>query len=204
MWVLRRIISPDGRLIADGDARDFWLVLWSNRAVIILHGRVFTQDVDDFHALGHATKRSIMTIKIVVVFLHDKELRARRIELIRAGHRNGAALVLQGINDAILDKFTFDSLGRATRAIALRVSTLHHKAIDDAVEGQAIVEARLREVAKIRNADGGFVGIQFELNLSLTSNLYCCVMRTLGIDIIGSWCVLPRLALGCVLRGAGA
>ena len=66
----------------------------------------------------------------------------------------------QVIFHAVGGEFTLDRLVRAAHAGALGVAALDHEAVDDAVEGQAVIEALFCQLQEVINRDGGGVAVQ--------------------------------------------
>ena len=57
-------------------------------------------------------------------------------------------------------EFALDRLIRAAHAGALGVSALDHEAVDDAVEGQAVIEALFCQLQEVFDRDRGGVAVQ--------------------------------------------
>ena len=57
-------------------------------------------------------------------------------------------------------EFALDRLIRAAHAGALGVSALDHEAVDDAVEGQAVIETLFCQLQEVINRDRGGVAVQ--------------------------------------------
>ena len=109
-------------------------------------------------------KCSILAIQMRSILVHDEELAAGRVGVHSAGHADHAAGVLDGVVHAVLQELALDVPAGAAHAGALRVAALNHKAGDNAVEGQAVVEALLDELLKVLAGDGCCGSIQFNVN----------------------------------------
>ena len=94
----------------------------------------------------------------------NKELGTAAVILIAAGHGEHALDMADGILDAVIRKLAFDRLSGAAEAVALGIAALDHEAVNDAVEGQAVVEALIRQLHKIFHGDGGYALVEFQLD----------------------------------------
>ena len=92
----------------------------------------------------------------VQVFLEGNAVVIRK-SAARARHGDGALYVLDARVDAVIEKLALNVLFRAARAIALGVAALDHEALDDAVEGEAVIKAVVHKLFKVCNGDGCFV-----------------------------------------------
>ena len=66
--------------------------------------------------------------------------------------------VLQGIEHAVLGKFSFNAVAGASHSGALRASALDHKAADYPVENQTVVKAFLNQADKLLTEMGAISG----------------------------------------------
>ena len=110
------------------------------------------------------------------ILMHDEELAARAV--VRAALScpgDNAAGVLQLVIKAVCRKFALDAVAGAAGAVAIGVAALDHKAGDDAVEGEAVVEALTGEVAEIANALGREIGVELKLDNSAVLHGDGCV-----------------------------
>ena len=87
--------------------------------------------------------------------MDDKELGAGAVEGLCPGHGDGAPGVGQRILDAIGGELAGDGLIAAAGAVAVGVAALHHEAFHDAVEGQAVIKAILRQSDKVLHSHRG-------------------------------------------------
>ena len=124
--------------------------------------------------------------------MHDEELAAGRVGIHRAGHADDAAGVLDGVGNAVLQEFALDVPAGAAHAGALRVAALNHKARDDAVEGQAVVEALLDELLKVLAGDGGCAVVQ--LKVDGLAVLHGDTNHTMVSFSVGRFCVSGSLS----------
>ena len=72
--------------------------------------------------------------------------------------------MLKRVVHAVGGKLTLDVPAGATGAVAQRAAALDHKAGDDAVEGQAVVEALTDQLLEILTGDGGSFLVQLDVD----------------------------------------
>jgi len=96
--------------------------------------------------------------------MHDEELAAGAVGVHAAGHADDAAGVLDGVVDAVGSKLALDVPAGAADAVAQRAAALDHKAGDDAVEGQTVVEALTDQLLEILTGDGGSFLVQLDVD----------------------------------------
>ena len=125
--------------------------------------------------------------------MHDKELGACAVRILRARHRNRAAGMFDRVFYSIGGELAFNRLIRAAHSGTFRVAALNHKAGDDAVKCQAIVKSFLNKFGKICHRDRGLVGIQFHFNRSI---IFDC---DLGV-VLAAQFSLDSTATGCLCR----
>ena len=130
--------------------------------------RIFHDRVHDLHARGNAAEGGVLIVKRARVALrgpvHDKELaRAAVIITATARHGDNAALVGNGVVVAVQEKLALNG-SRAARTVTLRISALDHKAVDHAVEGQSVIEARLHELYEVFDGDRSRLSVQLDID----------------------------------------
>ena len=77
--------------------------------------------------------------------MHQEKLGACGVGHHGSCHGQHARCVRQIILETVVGKLTLDAVSRAAHAGAVRASALNHKAFDDAVEDQSVIEAKKRE-----------------------------------------------------------
>ena len=90
--------------------------------------------------------------------MDDEELGAGGVGVVGAGHGDGAPLMGQGVVPAVGGELAHDLMLGAAGAVALGIAALNHKAVHDAVEGQAVIEAAVGQLHEVGAGDGsGFL-----------------------------------------------
>jgi hypothetical protein len=81
---------------------------------------------------------------------------------VRAGvcHRDNTSFVREWITDNFITK----TIARAAASASGWVATLNHEVFDDAVEGQAVVEAFSYQKDEVVNGQWGVLGIEIKFN----------------------------------------
>ncbi len=97
--------------------------------------------LSNIHALNDLTERSVASVKMWSSFVHDKELASCRVWIHGSCHGENTWCMLQIVFETVLGKFTFDAVSGATHSVSVGTSALDHKAVDDTVEDQSVVEA---------------------------------------------------------------
>ena len=98
--------------------------------------------------------------------MHDEELAGCRVGIVSSRHGDNASLVLDGIVVTVSAEFTVELLLGAAHTVAEGVAALDHKAGDNSVEGEAVVEAFLCERFKVCDSLGCVLGIELKLDLA--------------------------------------
>ena len=140
-------------LHSDGDLR---LVSEASGNVCDLVNRLHTRD--------DLTESRVLTVEMGRVLVHNEELAGCRVGIEGSRHRDNASLVLDGVADAVCAEFALDVLLCAAHSVAERIAALDHKARDNSVEGESVVEALGNELLKILNRDGCRVGVVYALS----------------------------------------
>ena len=142
------------------DGCDFLL---SDRA--ILHAGLGGSDcVHNIHTGGYLTEGCVLTIQVLCILVHDKELAACAVGAGGTSHRQNAALMAQIVLEAVKEELALDAVAGAAHAGAVGAAALDHKAGDNAVENQAVVEIMVCQVDEIIHALGCDFGVQFALD----------------------------------------
>ena len=107
------------------------------------------------HAFDDLAPDGVLAVEEAAVVGADEELAVGAVRVVGPRHRGGAAQVRLAAELGL----EVGLIG-AAGAGAGRVTALGHEALDDSVEGDAVVEALLRELADPRDMAGGEVGPQ--------------------------------------------
>ena len=81
--------------------------------------------------------------------MHDKELASGGVRMHGSCHGKNTCCMFQVIFKSVLCKFTFNAVSRTTHTGSIRASALDHKAVDDTVEDQSVIETFLYKTDKI-------------------------------------------------------
>ena len=128
----------------------------------------------------------------LLVAERDEERARGGVHVARAGHGHGAVseAVGEGVVDAVAGELALDSRQAgvvAARGVALRAS-LHAESVLEAVEGQSIVVAVVRQLAEVADGDWRLVRVERDLNRVVSLDGERGVM-----DAGGVWVVLAYL-----------
>ena len=121
--------------------------------------------------------------------MHDKELGGGGVHVIAlAGHGNDACGVGEGIGNAVGGKLALDLVGRAAHAGALGVTALDHKAVDDTVEDDAVIEILADKLLEVGHRDGGNVGVKLNDDIGAAFQLDLDIVGLVidGIETLGA------------------
>ena len=115
--------------------------------------------IDDIHSLDHLAEDRVLAVEEARVAVHDEELRASRVGVLRAGHRQDAALVVDVVElgGDVVARVARSGLARRA-LLAVRAAALDHEVAHDPVEGGAVVEALLRELQEALDVLRGLLG----------------------------------------------
>ena len=86
--------------------------------------------------------------------MHDEELAAGRVRMHGAGHGNDTWLMFQIVLKPVLIKFPFDAVARAAHTVTVGATALNHKTVNNAVEGQVVIEPFFHQGNKIVDSVG--------------------------------------------------
>ena len=150
------------RLVLNGDAVDDGLGLRGDGAVVVRGLSVGTDGIHHVHALRHVAEGGVIAVQEGAVRLADEELAAGAVGVRGPGHGDGAPGVGDGVVAAVGAELAGDGLVRAAGAVAVGVAALHHEAVHDPVEGEAVVEAILRQLHEVGHGEGGAVAVQLQ------------------------------------------
>ena len=96
--------------------------------------------------------------------MHNEELATGGVGGHGAGHGQNAAAVKQLVLEAVGTELALDAVAGAAGANALGVAALDHKAGDDPVENDAVIEALLHQGDKVVDGVGGHLRVQLRLD----------------------------------------
>ena len=143
-----RIIHPKG---LHGNGFDFLLI---QRTILII--RVFLGNaVYHIHTFGDFAKACVSAVQMRSSLVHNEELASGRVGMHSSCHGENTLRVAQIILETVLIKFSFDGISRAAHAGSVRAAALNHKAIDDTVKDEAIIEAFFYKTDEIVYCIGG-------------------------------------------------
>ena len=120
--------------------------------------------IHDLHSGNDLAESGILAVQMGSVLVHDEELAAGAVGVHAAGHADHAAGVLDGVVHTVCSELALDVPARAAGAVAQRAAALDHKAGDDTVEGQAVIEALADQLLEILTGDGGDFLIQLNVD----------------------------------------
>ena len=106
----------------------------------------------------------VLAIQMRRILMHDEELGACGIRVHGARHGDHAALVLDGVRDAVHREFALDAVTRSAHAGAVRAAALDHKARDDAVKREAVIIALVRQGKEVLHGVRSCGSVEFELD----------------------------------------
>ena len=110
--------------------------------------------------------------------MYNKELGGAAVRVHRSCHGDHAPDMGDVIFDTVVFELSFDTLLGAAGSVAQRVTALDHKAADDAVESQAVIETVFCQIHKIGDGDGSSICIQLQSDGAVVGNLDLCVVET--------------------------
>ena len=122
--------------------------------------------VHHVHAVHHAAEGGVLPIQMGRVLVHDKELAAGAVHGLCPGHAQHTAGVAQVVLHTVGGELALDAVPRAAHAGSVGAAALDHKAGDDAVEDQAVIEPGVCQSDKVVHALGRDVGIQLGNDLA--------------------------------------
>ena len=85
--------------------------------------------------------------------------------------------------NAVGGKFTLDRLFAAAGAVMVGIAALNHKAVDDPVKGQSIVEALVGKIKEVLNRNRSGISVQFDRN---SSPILDVDFNMMGADLFAS------------------
>ncbi len=106
--------------------------------------------------------------------------------------------MLDIVDNAVGRKLALDLVGASAHAGALWIAALHHKALDDAVEGQSVIEALVHQIEEVLYGERCCLGI--ELHGDFAVILYVD-FNGFGSAGVGLLVAVDRQCLGRVVGG---
>ncbi len=116
--------------------------------------RGFRNFVHDVHPVDDLTESGILAVKMGRILMHDKELGTGRIGVLGSRHGNNAPFMFQRISKTIGLEFPFDLIAGAAHTGTVRAAALNHKAFDDLMEDQPVIEAFFTRLSKFSTVLG--------------------------------------------------
>ena len=107
----------------------------------------FEHDVEA-RLIGGLAEDGVLPVEMRDAAEADEELRASRIRIVRAGHREHARLVQLGV------ELLLDRVAGPTGTVAERAADLDHAARDDSVEDDAVVETEFGQADQVLRVSG--------------------------------------------------
>ena len=81
--------------------------------------------------------------------MHNEELAACGIRVHGSCHGQNAWCVCQIVFKVVLCEFSFDGIAGTAHACAVRAAALNHKAADNSVENQTVIESAFHQTDKV-------------------------------------------------------
>lgn len=152
----------------EGDWSISSLVLFGNHH--FLHNIPRSDLVNDFQSFIHLTKTGVVAVEVfgVVAVVADEELGAAGVAA-RVGHGKYAAVMVL----VIAGEFAVDFVARPPRAVAVGAAALDHEVGYDAVKGEAIIKALVREVDEVLDGVGSVFLEEPDLHNALLGVDFC-------------------------------
>ena len=91
--------------------------------------------------------------------MHDEELAAGGVHILRTGHAQHTTGVAQVVADAVGLELALDAVAGAAHAGAVGAAALNHEAVDAAMEDQAVIKTGVGERDEIPHALRSDVGV---------------------------------------------
>ena len=145
-----------------GDGLD---LLLSERTVLTIgfHGG---DGVDNVHALGNCAESGILAVQEITVLMHDEELASAGIGGLGSSHGQHTALMSQVVLHAVEPELALDAVAGTAHAGTLGAAALNHKAGDDTVKDQTVIEAFVDQRDEVAHRLGRYFGIQLSNDLA--------------------------------------
>src|SRR2546423_8951009 len=160
----------------------------------ILHRLAALDLVDVLHARGHLAPDRVLAVEEGGVVEADEELAVAGIRARRARHRGGAA------DMRLLVELGLQFLAGAAGAGALRTAGLRHKALDHAMEHDAVVKAFAHQFLDPRDVAGREVRAHFDGDGALgglkNQSIFGVSHALLSVGLGGDFLVLKGTAKG--------
>src|SRR5580698_687792 len=142
----------------------------------------FADLFDDGQAgrVGRLAEGRVLAIEVGVAVEADKELRAGRVWVGGAGHRQHARLVRRGV------EFSLDFVAGVSRPRAEGAAALDHEAADDPMKKDAVVEADLRQPNHVLDVAGSGLTVEIEQDLAQRGIELDLVAVLVEVDFLNS------------------
>lgn len=119
----------------------------------------------DFQTRDNFAKGCVLAIQPEGVANGNEELAAGRITILGIpGHGNNAFLMFESVFKAVGAEFSRNKVTGIAQAGSQGTAPLNHKAGDDPVKNQSVIETLLGQGNKVANSIGSNVGIEFNFN----------------------------------------
>src|SRR5688500_15752713 len=127
------------------------------------------------HAFDDLAPDRVLAVEEAALVQADEELAVGAVRVAGPRHRGGTADM--GLAAELGAKV---GLGRAAGAGAGRIAALRHEAVDDPVEGDAVVKPLFGELANARDMAGGEIGPQADDDVAAAVEV-----EDQGIELVG-------------------
>jgi len=117
--------------------------------------------IDNLHAGNNFAESSVLSIQMLSILVHDKELTSGRVGRRGACHAQNTALMLQIVFNTVEEKFALNAVAGAAHTGAVRAAALDHEAGNDTVEDQAIIVIVVCQINEVVDALRSLIGVQF-------------------------------------------
>ena len=118
------------------------------------------------HTLQHHTEGGILTVQMGGILMHDEELAACAVGDHGTSHAENAAGVLKVVLETVGGELALAAVAGAAHAVAVGAAALNHKAVDAAVENEAVIVAGIGQLNEVIHALRRHVGIELGHDLS--------------------------------------
>ena len=125
-------------------------------------GRNARDAVENVKAIGQLTECGVGAVQVGRILVHNEELRACGVGMHGTGHGDHASGVLECILDTVGRKLTLDLITGAAHTRTGGIAALDHKARDDSVKDESVIEALVCKLDEIFYCDRRDLGIKLE------------------------------------------
>ena len=98
------------------------------------------------------------------IFVHNEELGAGGVRMLRTCHGDDTGAVLERIVKSVHCKFAWDAVIRTTGSVSDRVTALNHKSIDDAMKCKSVIKPFVYKSNKIIDCIGSCLREQLKFH----------------------------------------